>query len=136
VITGLLGEPEAGQVERLLRDREDPPRISAANVAEIVDVLTRRARVEPSTIRSRLEWLVVGGLAIEPLDERLAVRAGELRAIHYDRARTPLSLADCCALATALDLGESLATANRPLADAARLEGCRVIWLAAEAGAT
>lgn len=56
-------------------------------------------------------------------------RAGQLRAAHYHRTTSPLSLADCVALAVADDRGEALATADPSLAAMARAEGVEVIGL-------
>lgn len=56
-------------------------------------------------------------------------RAGDLRAVHYHRERSAVSLADCLALATAESVGEALATPDPALAAMARAEGIEVIPL-------
>ena len=58
-----------------------------------------------------------------------AIWAGELHAKHYDRKTSPLSMADCVALATAAALAEPLATSDPPLAAAAQAEGVTILGL-------
>ncbi len=129
VVAFLRGEPGRPEVEALLRSREDPPRISAVNVAEVVDVLVRRLSIPEADVAERLDWLEIDGLEVVPADARIGFRAGRLHARHYDRATAPLSLADCVALATALETSDRLATSDPPLAEMARAEGCDVVAL-------
>ena len=72
---------------------------------------------------------MVGGLRVEPVTERLGFTAGRLRTRHYDRERRAISIANCIALALALDLGDRLATSDAALLETARAEDCRVIAL-------
>jgi predicted nucleic acid-binding protein len=130
----LTGEPAASEVERLLRAVEDPPCISAVNIAETVDVLAR-IRVTPmDDVQQKLDWLVLASLEVVPVDEHIGRLAGELRARHYDRTVRPLSLADCIAAATAIARAEALATSDPALAATARSEGVRVVSLPDAAG--
>jgi predicted nucleic acid-binding protein len=76
-----------------------------------------------------LMLLETGGLRIAVIDAATGASAGELHARHYDRKTSPLSMADCVALATAVVLREPIATSDPPLAAAARLEGVTVIPL-------
>ena len=134
VVAALTGEPAAPQVESLLRSAGDPPCISAVNVAEVIDVLTRGKGITVGIVRERLNWLVVGALEVVPLDEHTGGLAGELRARHYVRNSRPVSLADCCALATAMTRAERIATADIALAQMAREEGVEVVPLLDDAG--
>jgi uncharacterized protein with PIN domain len=129
VIAALTGEPAAREVEALLRADEDPPSISAVNVAEVIDVLVRGKGRGIDEVVERLAWLEVAGLEIIPVDGPIGQRAGDLRARHYDRATRPVSLADCAALATAITAHDRLATSDPALAAMARVEGCEVIPL-------
>jgi PIN domain nuclease of toxin-antitoxin system len=113
----------------LLRDRVDPPRISAINLAEVLDVLARHQGWPAGEVEEKLRWLSLGGLQVVAVDEPVGLWAGRLHADHYDRARRPLSLADCAALATALARGQRLATSDPALIAAARAEGCAVVAL-------
>lgn len=61
-------------------------------------------------------------IAVLPCAEAQARRAGVLRIAHYHRERSPLSLADCIALATAETAG-TLVSSDRMLLRAARSEG-------------
>ncbi len=130
IVAVLIGEPAAAEVEALLRDRDDPPRVSAVNLGEVLDVLARHRGLGVEAISEKLNWLVVGGLEVVAVDGRTGLLAGELHARHYDRAKRAVSMADCVALATASLLRERLATSDPALADVARREGCEVIALA------
>lgn len=134
VVAGLLGEPAAQEVATLLRDSDDQPRLSAASMAEVIDVLVRGRSLEPAAVNEKLDWLTLGGLQIVPVDEQVGRLAGALRARHYERRNRPLSLGDCLTLATARFIGDSLATADAPLAAVARLEGVVVVALPNSSG--
>jgi predicted nucleic acid-binding protein len=126
VVAAFIGEPAAGEVEELLRGGDGPPRISAANVAEVIDVLVRFRSQRSGTVEERLDWLIAGGLEVIGVDDGIARRAGALRARNYHARQRPISLADCLALATALALDDVLATSDPHLLDTAIAEGCRV----------
>lgn len=79
-------------------------------------------------IQAELSPLLNDALAVVPVDERTAWRAAELRRRHYARRTSELSLADCLALA-AVGAGDSLATADPPLARAGREEAQDVVAL-------
>lgn len=76
-----------------------------------------------------MQLLVETGVSVIPVDQSLAGRTGELRARHYRRGISDVSLADCAALATSLSLSTPLATSDPALAQAARAEGCVVVAL-------
>ena len=76
-----------------------------------------------------LVLLEAGGLRVVPVDADVGLDAGRLHASLYDRRTSPLSMADCVALATAASLGEPLATSDPPLALAAQKEGVEVVRL-------
>lgn len=126
VVAALVGEPAAGEVEDLLRGSAGPPRVSAANVAEIVDVLVRFRSQQAELVEERLDWLVAGGLEVIAVEDGLARRAGAVRSRYYHARQRPISLADCLALATALALDDVLATSDPHLLDTATAEGCRI----------
>jgi predicted nucleic acid-binding protein len=129
VIALFRGEEPAAAIRTLLERADDEAAISAANVAEVVDVLVRvngRSAVE---VGERLDWLQAWGLVTVPVDDAIGRLAGALHAGHYHRTRSPLSLADCIALATALVRNDQLVTADVPLLAAARAEACPVIAL-------
>jgi uncharacterized protein with PIN domain/bifunctional DNA-binding transcriptional regulator/antitoxin component of YhaV-PrlF toxin-antitoxin module len=129
LIALMLDEPAAGAVEAELRDPTRASRISAINLAEIVDVMTRIFEQPQDDVRSALELLQAGGLEVVPIDGDVGIEAGRLHARFYDRRTSPLSMADCVALASAMSLGEPLATADPPLAAAARAVGVVVLPL-------
>jgi PIN domain nuclease of toxin-antitoxin system len=127
----LLREPAAAVVRALLGG---PAAISAVNAAEVIDILLRRGHVDPDQSTSDLALLQVTGLAVVPAGLDTASRAARIRATRYHRTRSPLSLADSFAAATALTRQEPLATADRALAAAGRAEGGAVIDLPDSAG--
>ena len=121
-----MDEPGRAVVEGLLR-REPPPSISAVNLAEVVDRLSRVQGHPPEVVRDRVDWLIVGGLQVEPLWVFAARRAATIRTRYYHRERAPLSLADCICLASALHLETEIATTDPILASVARQLGIEVI---------
>ena len=91
--------------------------------------MARIYRRSPAETMAALILLETGGFQIAVIDVDIGTSAGELHARHYDRKTSPLSMADCVALATAAALGEPLATSDPPLAAAAKLEGVTIITL-------
>jgi uncharacterized protein with PIN domain len=130
----LIGEPSADPVAGILRDPRDRSLISAANAAEVVDVLVRLRGRSFAEVVEKLDWLAAGGLEVMAVDESVGRMAGRIRADHYDRRERPISLADCIALATARALEEPLATSDPVLIETARSEGADVVGLPDSAG--
>jgi uncharacterized protein with PIN domain len=129
----IVDEPAAGEVEQLLRDGEC--RVAVTNLAEAIDVSHRIHAMPLVEVQTILEPLFLTG-ALEGLVSRSADawRAADLRGRHYHRRSSPLSLADCFLLSAALDSADVIATADPPLAVAARSEGLDVIALPDSSG--
>lgn len=125
IIATLVGEAAAADVQPLMAGGV----VSAANVAEVVDVCIRVHGNHGPAVRERVGWLISGGLEVAPLDSTLAVAAGALRARHYRRRHCEVSLGDCIALALAKQRRAPLATADPDLVSAARAELVDVIGL-------
>jgi len=121
----LLDEPARVPVERLLRDGGTA--INAINYGEALDAVSRRRRLEASTVERVVTRLVGRGLELDAVSPRLAAQGAGIRARHYHGRHRPISLADCIAVAAAR--GETLATADRDQAAVAREEGVGVIEL-------
>lgn len=133
LVAGFKDEPARQEVESILA-RPDA-RISASNLLEVYDRLMRLHNEARESVDDRFATLHrVRGLTVVPLDEQIASRAGELRAIHYHRSRRAVSQADCVAAATAEALGDALATTDPKLAAMARDEGIDVIGLPDSSG--
>ena len=128
LIAFLAGEPAAGEVETELRKTDDA-RISAVNLFEVLDHLMRIDGRSETEVSRSLELMVTDGLEVVPVDEQVAELGAQLRARHYHHQHAALSLADCVAAATCLDLGDALATADPSLAALARKEGVNVLAL-------
>jgi PIN domain nuclease of toxin-antitoxin system len=122
-----LDEPAAEEVARILR--EEDAAVTSVNYGEALDRLVRGRRMPEPRVRAVFEPLLDGPL------ERLAVGFGmvehavRLRAAHYHREHTPLSLPDCICLAAAGSDG-AVATADAAMLSAAESEGIRVVSLA------
>ena len=128
IVALLIGEPAAAEVADVIR-AESGASISASNVAEVVSVLIRIMGHAADAVGERLDWLVAGGLRVAAVDDAMGRLAGRLHAERYDRRHAPVSMADYVALATALTLGEPLATSDPPLAAIAQAVGCVVLPL-------
>ena len=124
----LLDEPARPAVEQMFRARPAPV-ISAINLAEVGDKLVRVRGHDAETVRDRINLLLVAGLEVEPVWLRVTWLASSLRAAHYHRTRSAISLADCFCLATAVTLETDLATADASLAEVARNAGVAVTAL-------
>ena len=127
VIAFLRGERAKDDVERLLRAAD--PRISATNLAEVVDQLVRVRGHSFDDVIERLIWLAADGLEVVDIDIEQGALAGYLRACHYNRTDRAISLGDCHALAAALALDDSIATADPALAAVAGEEDVAVVAL-------
>jgi PIN domain nuclease of toxin-antitoxin system len=127
LVAFLVSEPAARAVEPLLRAKS---KMSAVNIAEVVDVLLRGAGVQRDELDRALGRLTAdGSLKVIDVTGPIARRAGELRSMHYHRTRCDVSIADCIALATAESAGEPLATTDGHLVVVARDLGLEVIDL-------
>lgn len=123
IIALLADEPAADEVLDLLGSH--PSLVSAVNAAEVVDRLTRLGSLSSPVVTRALDDLVDCGLEVLPCDRAIATRAGSVRATHYDRRATPISLADCVALASAEASGGVLVTSDGPLLRVARSASVR-----------
>jgi predicted nucleic acid-binding protein len=104
--------------------------MNVLNRAEVIDQLTRRG-ARSDVVGAELDTL---GINFEPLSIELADKAGQLRGRHYHRTQRPLSMADCVALATAMELGSALATSDVHLATTCVEVGCPVMDVANSKG--
>jgi predicted nucleic acid-binding protein len=127
----VLDEPAADEVERLLRDADSA--VSVINLAEAIDVLQRVRGLSPEGVRATIEPLLGTAVQVSAHEEPNAWRAADLRLRHYNRKTSQLSLADCFLLAAA-GPADSVATADPPLAAAARSEAIEVVPLPDSAG--
>jgi PIN domain nuclease of toxin-antitoxin system len=133
-VLGLLkGEPAAPVVRDLLGS-EPLPALTAVGVAEVLDHLVR---VEGATDEDAALDLAQLGLADPaPVDEVVGMRAGLLRARHYNRRTRPVSLADCVAAEAARATAAALVTADPHLLDLCSEEGIATVALPDSSGRT
>lgn len=120
LVAAATAEPAAADVAELLRNGDCA--LTTVNLAELYDQLVRRIGLTAEAVDAHLQPLLDGVLAIRDLDRERAQQAGLLRAQLYRRRTAELSLADCVLLAS-LDQGDTVATADPPLARAARRLG-------------
>jgi PIN domain nuclease of toxin-antitoxin system len=123
----LLGEPGQHEVVQALTTE---CRMNALNRAEVIDRLARHGAVA-ADVAADLDTL---GIEFAALATTLADSAARLRSQHYHRVKRPLSLADCVALATALDTSASLATSDVHLATTCVEHNCPVVAVANSKG--
>ena len=127
LIALLREEPAADEVETVLRRGEAA--MSVVNLAEALDVLQRVDGVDRARLDAVTVPLLHESVALLAVDERTARDGADVRARRYHRARAPLSLADCLLIAAARGAQAAVATADRPLANAARAEGVEITAL-------
>lgn len=123
LIALLAEEPAADEVEAILRRGEAA--ITAINLAEALDVLQRVQAIPRERLEAVTVPLVQESVELVPVDESLARNAADVRARHYHRTRTPVSLADCVLIAAARS-ADALVTTDEPLTLVARAEGVQV----------
>jgi PIN domain nuclease of toxin-antitoxin system len=126
LIALLRGEPAEADVKALLH--RGGCATPSTCLAEVVDQLIRRNRVQPEDVVDRLDPLIEASLGVVPIENRLGWQAGEHRAVNYVRSGTDLSLADCMLLACA-GPDDELASSDGSLLAIARELDIRVIPL-------
>lgn len=131
LIALIAGEPAAPEVQRLLESGECA--VTPANLGEVLDRLIRVVGIDSARAREVMNSLVGELMKPLPIDERVGLRAGELRARHYRPRTAELSLADCMLLASP-GPRDKIATSDAPLLRAARAEGIEVIPLPDSSG--
>lgn len=124
VIAVLKGEPAASEIRPLL-DRGDAV-IHPLNLAETIDRVARLTGASPDDIEA--DVAILGIETVDPVTAVL-VDAGHWRARHYHRTDRPVSLADCVAGRTAVELGIELATSDEHCARMVSDEGGSVLSL-------
>jgi ribonuclease VapC len=127
LIALLVKEPAADEVESILRGGDAA--IASANLAESIDVLVRVYGNELEAVEAVLVPLLATSLPVVAIGEAEARKGARIRITHYHRQTSPLSLADCLLLGTAVVLDAPVATTDGPVSRVARAEGLEVIAL-------
>lgn len=125
LVAFLGGEPAGPDVRRLIGAGDSA--IPSVNLAEAGQRVQRHSEVSGDEFRQLVESIP---LAVLPFTREHAWRAAELRALHYDRRRSEVSLADCCLVAVATP-ADRVATADPAVLRMAEAEGIRTIPLPA-----
>ncbi len=126
MLSVLWNEVGADEVAELLRDGDCA--ILSPCLSEVVDQLIRCGGNSPASLGEKLAPLLDEVVAVLAVDASIAWRAGELRAAHYNRKTTDLSLADCLLLASA-GPSDEIATSDRAVVATAEDLGIGVIPL-------
>jgi len=126
LVAFLAGGPAAPRVRAILR--EGDAGVATANLAEALDVSQRVYGVPIQRALEVVEPLFEAGLRAVPLDLEVAARAARIRAEHYHRASTPISLADAVLIASA-GQGDRIATADPDVLAVSRAVGLEVVPL-------
>ncbi|HEY7733133.1 MAG TPA: PIN domain-containing protein [Gaiellaceae bacterium] len=126
LLAAATGEEAADEVAELLRTGDCG--VTTVDLAELYDQLVRRVGLSPEAVDAHVRPLLEESLAVRTLDRERAAQAGLLRAQLYRRRTAELSLADCVLLAS-LEETDGVATADPPLARAARRLGYAVTGL-------
>jgi PIN domain nuclease of toxin-antitoxin system len=134
LVAVLLGEPGGLVSGHMLADSGHT--ICAVNAAEVVDSVARTRGVAAEAVSSKIQIWIEAGLRVVPLDWARAQRASELRSTHYHHTRTPVSLADCGAIALAEQLDAELVTSDAVMIRVARAEGVSVLPVPDSSGRT
>lgn len=121
-------EPAGPQVVELLEQGRCA--VPATCLAEVTDRAIRRSGVPAASVTTQVNLLTEGGLAVVEAGHQVALKAGRLRAEHYNRNTAPLSLADCVLIATATGR-DQIVTSDGPIATVAGKLGIEVIRLPA-----
>lgn len=130
VLAYLKDEPAAVEVRPLL-DGDDAS-LTALGVAEVLDHLVRLVGADEEEAALDLAQLnLLDGI---PVDSRIGIHAGRLRARHFHRRRCAVSLADCVAAELSRSRVEALATSDPQLLDVCDAEGIGVIVLPGSTG--
>ena len=126
LIALLGGEPAAPEVRDVLG--RGVAAMTTLNLAESVDRLERRYGLAAARTRPVIEGLLDDALTLVPLGPAEAWRAAEVRAVHYHRARCPISLADAVLIASA-GTDRQIASADRHVLSVAASEGIAITVL-------
>ena len=122
--------PVADTVEPLLLSGEQVL-ISGINLAETLDRMIRVHGMPPAELEANL---LGTGVHVTGVDEAAAFAAARLRAAHYHRSKRAVSIADCCAVALALDRDAPLVTSDPALLGLISDENGRYMALPDSAG--
>jgi predicted nucleic acid-binding protein len=133
VLALLKGEPAAPVVRELL-DAEPVCALTVLGVAEVLDHLVRLEGAADEEAALDLAQLGLGDPV--PIGEAVGVRAGLLRARHYNRRTCAVSLADCVAAEAARGSASALVTPDPHLLDLCLEAGVATVVLPDSGGRT
>jgi PIN domain nuclease of toxin-antitoxin system len=136
LVAVLLGEAGGLATGRMLSDTDAGHAVCALNAAEVVDRVSRGSGEPAENVAVGMELWFEAALRCVPLDWTRACRAAELRARHYHRTRSPVTLADCGAIALAEQIGTELVTSDGPMLRLGRELGIDVIAVPDSSGRT
>jgi uncharacterized protein with PIN domain len=101
LVSVLLDRPGAKKIAGVLDHDLTACRVSAVTYSRVIERVARESSGAATDVAGVIDWWIAGGLSIDPVDAELACAAAAIRAEHYDRNETPISLVDCHAMALA-----------------------------------
>jgi len=129
LINVLLDRPGAKKIAAVLDADLPGCRISSVTYSRVIERVARESASSSSDVAAVIEWWIAGGLSVDPVDAELASAAAAIRAEHYDRDRTPISLIDCHAMALAASHNAELAASDAAVLRVAKAIGLTVLPL-------
>lgn len=126
LIAALRDEPASHAVAALLDVPDRAKAVSSINAAEVIATVARLAGTRSDAVADELELWLDAGLRVVPLTWQSARDAAAIRTAHYHRSRSPVSLADCAAIALAAEVGGTLVSSDPPMLRIARNLGIEV----------
>ena len=134
LVSILLDAPGARKIAAVLDDDLTMCRVSAVTYSRVIERVARESASAADEVAGVIDWWIAGGLSIEPVDAELARAAAAVRAEHYDREASPISLIDCHAMALAAAHHAQLVASNPVVLRVAKSLGLSVLPLPDQTG--
>lgn len=134
LVSVLLNAPGAKKIAAVLDADLTMCRMSSMTYSRVIERVARESSSTAIDVAGVIDWWIAGGLSIDPVDAGLACAAAAIRAEHYDRDHSPISLVDCHALALAVAHHAELAASDAAVLRVGRSLGLKVLPLPDQTG--
>ena len=134
LVSVLLDRPGAKKIAAALDADLTECRVSSITYSRVIERVARESRSSARDVAGVIDWWIAGGLSVDPVDADLAAAAAAIRAEHYDRERSPISLVDCHAMALAAAHHAELAASDAGVLRVAKALGLAVLALPDQTG--
>lgn len=129
LVSVLLDAPGAKKIAAALDADLTMCRVSAVTYSRVIERVARESSSAAGDVAGVMDWWIAGGLTIDAVDTELAGTAAAIRAEHYHRDSTPISLVDCHAIALAVRHHAELAASDSAVLRVAKSVGLDVLAL-------